>query len=162
MSELIEGKVARISSDRELIINRGVEHGVDLSMIFLVKGQPDKIVDPDTEEVLGEVEPVKVVVRVEAVDTKFAIARTFRTRRVMTDAGDPGNPMGRASAYLSLARQLQPPRPPTYETRTETLRLDPSKNRPLSPSDSAVNVGDRVVQLGEGQDVDQMTFTVFR
>ncbi len=55
MAIRIQGKIARVNSDRELIVNRGSDHGVKPGMIFRVKGADVEITDPDTGESLGEV-----------------------------------------------------------------------------------------------------------
>lgn len=55
MTDVIGGKVVRVNSDRELIINRGSEHGVGEGMLFRVKGAPVDITDPDTGESIRRV-----------------------------------------------------------------------------------------------------------
>lgn len=163
MSERIVGKIARITSDREVIINRGLEQGVSEGTYFSVKGEAIDIADPDTGESLGEVSPVKVVVRVGEVSEKFCIARTFRSRRVkVADAIEGNAALNVFGASGSLGRMLQPPQPAKYETRIETLRADPKRGKPLSPSDSVLSVGDVVESVLPGEDIDPVTTTLFR
>lgn len=158
MSERITGKVAKITSDREVILNRGLEHGVSEGMYFYVKGAPIEITDPDTDESLGSVTPIKVVVKVEELSEKFAIARTFRSKRVkVSDAVEGIDVWG-----MGLGRSLQPSRPAKYETRVETLRLDPKRGEPIDANESIVSVGDLVESVLEGEDIDPVTTTMFR
>jgi hypothetical protein len=151
MTGRIAGKVAKVTSDRELIINRGSEHGVGEGMIFRIKGSPLEVTDPDTGEVLGVVSRAKVLVQVVEVGGKFCIARTFRSRRVNVggkfDVGSSG-----------LSRMLQPPK---WETRYETLRRAPSEGEEIEESDSIVAIGD-LVELVDEEDVDAEETTIWR
>lgn len=164
MSDRIAGQVARVTSDRELIINRGAEHGVKVGMNFAIKGPPVEVTDPETNEPIGSVAPVKVVVQVADVDEKFCIARTFRTRSVLVRAAQEAGPMynglvgvGRLDSYL------QPPRPAEYETLVETLRVNPDAvGVPIAEEESAVQVGDIAESLAKGDDVNPATMTLFR
>lgn len=163
MSNRIIGKIAEVTSDREVIVNRGSERGVEVGTYFSVKGDPIEVTDPDTGEPIGSVSPVKVVVRVEEVADKFCIARTYRTRRVKVSEEEPGSDIARAlHAATSLSSVLQPPRPAKYETRVETLRADPKQGRPITPADSVVRVGDVVESVLEGESIDPVTTTLFR
>src|SRR4051812_6821678 len=54
---LITGFVARVLNSRELVINRGSEHGVELDMHFEVLApEGEDITDPETGEPLGSIE----------------------------------------------------------------------------------------------------------
>lgn len=150
MAARITGKVARVNSDRELIVNRGSEHGVTEGMLFRVKGTELEVKDPDTGDVIGSVSKVKVVVRVEEVDEKFSIARTFRTRRV--------NVGGAYEGLSGLSKMLQPPR---WETRVETLRRDRQQGEEIPPGESVVSIGD-VVETADEDDLDAATTTNWR
>lgn len=161
MTDRIRGKVARVNSDRELIINRGSDDGVVDETYFYVRGEPLAINDPDTGDVLGEVSPIKIVVRAEEVSEKFCIARTFRSRRVKVREAQPGN-QNLGLMMSSWRQQLQPPRPAQYETQVETLRMDPKKGSPISAEESVVRVGDVVESVLPGEDIDPVTTTLFR
>ena len=151
MTEPIVGKVARISSDRELIINRGSEHGVETGMIFRVKGADIEVKDPDTQEVLGQVSRIKVLVRVEELSKRFCIARTFRSHTVNVGGTY-------TSGLSSLSQMLQPPK---FETRVETLRRDPASDTTMSAAQSVVSVGDRV-ETADDEDLDAAATTAWR
>jgi hypothetical protein len=141
-------KVVRVMSDREVAISGGLEAGVYEGDTLLILGNPVAITDPDTGEVLGEVVPTKAVVRVYDVKERFALARTFRSRRV--NVGGTG---GSAFAHLFEA--------PKWETRTETLRRSPEAGDVLSPDESVVEVGDPVEKF-DGDLSDVPSSTVWR
>lgn len=161
MTDRIVGKVAAVNSDRELVINRGSEHGVTLDDYFYIKGEPIEITDPDTGDSLGSIAPTKAVVKVREIADKFCIVRTFRTSEILVEEAVRGN-NDLANALNPLGRYLQPPKPAKYETRVETFRLDPSKGEPISATESVVSVGDVAQSLLEGETLDPATTTLFR
>lgn len=140
-------KVVRIMSDREVAVSGGAEAGLALNDVLLILGEPVEIRDPDSDELLGEIVPNKAVVRVYDVKDRFALARTFRTRRV--NVGGSGS---------SFSRIFEPPR---YETRTETLRRSRSAGDIITPDESVVQVGD-VVEKFKGDINDIPSSTVWR
>jgi hypothetical protein len=157
MAEKIIGKVARVNSDRELVLNVGSDQGVREGQKFYVRAEPIEVTDPDSGVVLGEVSPIKVVVEVAEVAEKFSIARTFRTRRVRVDSG------ARAGSMLgSVSSMFQPPRQAAFETQVETLRPDPKLGTPIREQDSIVNRGDVVESVPPGENADPVTTTLFR
>src|SRR5687768_10988114 len=79
----LEGKVAAIINERELVINIGANKGVRKGMKFKVlAGEVTEVRDPETDEVLGTIEQEKVQVRVIEVQNKLSVCRTFRTYTV--------------------------------------------------------------------------------
>lgn len=131
--ERIRGKVAEVVSDREVILNRGSEHGVRPGMYFAIL-DPDAvgITDPETGEPLGDIKVVKIVVRATDVAPKITLARTFRTRRV--NVGGTG-----ALGLSGFARAMQEPE---YIEQVEKLTLDRNSPRKIDPNDSVVGRGD--------------------
>ena len=75
----IEGKIAKILNTRELVINRGADDGVMPDMEFAVMEPQLNIIDPDTQELLGDLEREKIRVRVFETHPKFSLARTYET-----------------------------------------------------------------------------------
>ena len=131
--ERIRGKVAEVVSDREVILNRGSEHGVHNGMYFAILDPGAVgITDPDTDEPLGDIKMVKIVVRAIEVAPKITLARTFRTRRV--NVGGTGG--------LSLGRMVSAMQEPDYVEKVEKLTLDRNSPRKIDPKDSAVGRGD--------------------
>lgn len=128
----IEGKVARIVTPRELVINRGEEHSVVVGMKFAVLTEKGlEVTDPDTGEVLEELPAPKVLVRVTRVHPRVAVASTFRTYKTQGGALWGVNTIGGIGSLTS---------PP--QTVTETLGPAPS----LPEFDQTVRIGDRVIQ----------------
>lgn len=134
MSETkIEGKVARILNDREVVLNRGSSHGIEVGMYAaIVDLSGEEIRDPDTDEILGGLMRFKKTLMVSQVSEKFCIASTFRTKRV--NVGGKG--LFGSSQFDSLFD------PPKYEKQVERLRLSESDPQPLDESESAVTSGD--------------------
>jgi hypothetical protein len=124
-----EGKVAKIISTRELGINLGFAKGVEEGMIFAVLAEtPLRIVDPDSGDLLGEVDREKVRVKATEVFEKFSICRTFETYET--------SGLGLALASIAATR------------RVRTLTIEDSElPPPLSEEESYVKVGDRVRQV---------------
>jgi hypothetical protein len=119
-------------SDREIILNRGSEHGVHEGMYFAVLN-PDTIgvTDPQTGEELGGIKIVKRVVRAVEVAPKLTLARTFRTRTV--------NAGGANSALSAMASAFATP---NYVEQVEKLTIDRNSPRKIDPSQSIVGRGD--------------------
>lgn len=162
MNDKVSGQVAKITSDRELIINRGASHNVSVGMIFRVNGDKIVVIDPESGEDIGNVAPVKVFVRVEEVGQKFAIARTFREKRLKVQDAVEAGPGYYSLKLGGLGGMFQPPAPAKWETRIETLRSDPTKGEPLHAEDSLVAVGDTVESVPADENIDQITTTLYR
>lgn len=131
-AEKITGKVAEIVSDRELILNRGSDHGVEKGMYFnVLDTTTDSIKDPETGEVLGGFKRIKISVVAVEVAERITLAQTFRSKTV--------NLGGSGSGFSAMTNMLAEPR---YVERVETLKLDPSAAKPLGASESVVSIGD--------------------
>jgi hypothetical protein len=77
----LEGKVAKILGNNEVVINRGRNEGVRPGMIFEVfSPEGEEVWDPDTGETLGTVEDVKAHAEVTEVKERLAVARLQNTR----------------------------------------------------------------------------------
>jgi hypothetical protein len=127
----IVGKVAEIVSDRELILNRGSDHGVEKGMYFnVLDTATDSIKDPETGEVLGGFKRIKISVVAVEVAEKITLAQTFRSKTVN---------LGGQGGLGSMVNIFAEPR---IVERVETLKLDPTAAKPLGASESAVAVGD--------------------
>lgn len=128
MTDRIEGQVARILSDRRVVINRGSVDGVQEGMRFaLLSSAGLDIRDPETGLPIGSVEVAKTVVKVVSVSEHLAIARTFRTIK--------------SSGIFSSLYAGQ-------GERVETLRTDEdTAEREIEESESRVKTGDLAVQV---------------
>lgn len=132
---IIEGKVAAILNDRELVINKGKNSGVKPDMLFGILQTTEGIKDPDTGEVLGSVESVKIRVKVVDVQPKLSVCRTYETYQV--NIGGTGK---------SLFQTIFEP-PPKWITRVKTLKLEDAEFKGLGVTGSFVRIGDKVRQL---------------
>lgn len=142
-------KILAVITDREVAVSGGADAGVTVGDTLLIIGSPVSITDPETEEVLGEIVRTKAVVRVYDVKERFALARTFRNRRVNVGGVGDGNLFGKIFEA------------PKWETRTETLRRSPDAGEILAPEESIVEVGDRVEKF-DGDIGDIPSSTVWR
>lgn len=146
MNHIIEGKVARLLTERDLVINRGKANGVTVGMRFKILNQNGRAIrDPDSQEIIGSVEIVKVVVKVVEVQENLCVARTFKTIRV-EGTGLLGNLMG-TSGTGGLSSMGT-----TGSTRIETLRsTEKFLDQEISETESYVRTGDPAVQVVSGE-----------
>jgi hypothetical protein len=127
----IKGKIIRIVDKSTVIINLGKEHGVKHYTIFSIMGEPEQIIDPDTNEVLGEVTIVKSRVKAKEVAEQFSIATT---KWIATN-------FNIFSAFISsIEKNVE-----RTEVDEGELHVDESEIKPWkAKSESPVKVGDIV------------------
>lgn len=134
---LISGSVARVLTSRELVLNRGAEHAVQVGMFFAIyDSEPEEVVDPDTKETIRRVVRSKIVVRIKRVAHKFSIAETFKKVRV----NEGGGGFGGGSLALAFS-------PPKWEEKMQTFRTAESTWEKLPESQSFVKTGDPMRQV---------------
>ena len=127
----IQGKVAAILNERELVINRGEVAGVEEGMKFKVMSHELDIIDPESNEQLGVFAREKVRVKVVEVYPKYSVASTYETYQVTQGSGLPD-----ISHLFSPRRSV---------TRVRTLRADNAAFlEPLDETKSIVKIGDPV------------------
>ena len=141
----IHGRVARVLSERELVLNVGSDDGVITGMEFKVLDpRGENIRDPQTHEVIGSVDIVKTLVRVTAVQSKLAVAETFRESITPARAG---RSLGLSSLSALSSRVFEDIEVPEHR-RTETLRKTERNFDPdFSEADSYVKTGDPAIQI---------------
>jgi hypothetical protein len=100
MSEMIEGKVAQILSERCLILNIGTGHGVQPGMVFVVLAQGGAVRDPDTGESLGRAELPKGMVRVTHAQPRMSTCEAYDPHAATED--DPTNVLSAAMITHSM------------------------------------------------------------
>jgi hypothetical protein len=136
--ERIQGKVAQLLNERELVINIGKWHGVQIGMKFKVLSDaPVEIRDPETEEVLGMVDREKVRVEAIEVQERLTICRTYEIRHIEI------NPL-----FYSFGISSRRDPPPSKIPKTLKAK-DNEHLPPLSEEESYVKRGDRVIELTE-------------
>lgn len=79
MISTLEGKVAKVLNDREVVLNRGSDHGVQLGTRFKVMDETEEIVDPESSVSLGTITREKVRVKAVHVEPLMCVARTYET-----------------------------------------------------------------------------------
>ena len=151
MTEPIRGKVARVLNDREIAINIGTTHGVDVGMYFdVMDAQGQDIKDPDTDEVLGSIERPRIRVRVTYVQDKLAVASTYKSKQINIG----GVALYPALGYGPIARALMPP---NWVTKYESLKKSGDAPDMLDEDNSSVKTGDPVVQVLEVDKTDKIS-----
>lgn len=78
VASAVEGKVAEVLNDREVVINRGKDHGVKMGARFKLM-ETLRIKDPDTKNVIGEITREKLRVKVVQLEQSLSIASTYET-----------------------------------------------------------------------------------
>ncbi len=139
----IEGKVATVLNERELVLTVGSEEGVAVGMRFKILYPGGiEITDPDTNEPLGNVEWPKTEVKIVSVQPHMSVGRTFRTVTIPA-SGYRGIVSEYARAFESLSGNYEP------EKRVvETLRSsDGFAEKEISDAESVVKRGDPAVQI---------------
>jgi hypothetical protein len=130
----IEGKVATVLNERELVLNVGSEEGVKVGMRF-------KILYPDTGAPLGSVEWPKTEVKIVNVQPHMAVGRTFRT---ITIPERGSQYRGIRSALYGLGLDDYVPEKQVVETLRSS---DGFAEKELDPSESVVKRGDPAVEI---------------
>ena len=69
----IEGKIAHIIDEQNIVINRGETDGVSNGMVFAVVAPVDVVKDPDTGEELGKWEAVKGYIQARHVQERMTV-----------------------------------------------------------------------------------------
>ena len=130
----IEGKIAKVLNTRELVINRGSEHGVAQDMEFAVMEPQFSILDPDTHESLGYMEREKIRVRVSETYPKFSLARTYETYTAHIPSAYEQAELASRGRTVTRVRKIIIESP---DQSTDTIGQE----------GSTVKVGDPVVQI---------------
>lgn len=131
-SVLLEGKVAQVLNERQIVVNIGRRDGVAEGMRFAVLADtPLEIPDPVTGLSLGTLDQEKVKVQATQVLDKMTVCTTYETRVVggifFPDLSEAFSPRRRIPKTLSAEEEAYP--------------------APLSSNDSYVKIGDRVRQI---------------
>ena len=138
----VNGTVLRILNDREVVLNRGTEDGLAHdAYIGIINPDTEDVVDPETGESLGSIRRYKVALKVSQLSDRLAIAATYKTKQV--------NVGGTADPSVGFAAIAQAMAPKKLVTQVEKLSLDERAARPLGPSESRVQEGDRFEVIDE-------------
>lgn len=127
---MIQTKVARILSPTQVILAAGSDQGVREGMEFIIYDLSDVILDPETNEPLGQLELVKGRVKASHVQKSLTFATTM-ARNVVR------NPLEALSVFA-----------PYRETIYEQLPVDESSVTALQ-TERKVKIGDLVRSVEE-------------
>ncbi|TDV98037.1 hypothetical protein BDK62_10469 [Halomonas alkaliantarctica] len=127
--------VAKVINDYEVVINKGLIHGVKINDKYLIFGIGDDIIDPDTKENLGKLEVSRGTGRVVYVQEKIATIRS--------DAKEKGKVVRKSKrpnphSLYSLARSLR------EDDTEEIVEEHPERDLPFDYPEA----GDRAKYIG--------------
>lgn len=115
MSE-IQGKVVRVLSPMELVINLGSSHGVTENSRFIIFTMGEEMKDPDTGDPLGQLEIVRGRAEAKHVQEKMTTIRSTETQKLLKDQRrQRRDPLG---IFAGMGG------PSAYETFTEVTWVD--------------------------------------
>ena len=127
----IEGNVASILNERDLVINKGSDAGVKEGMKFKVSEPDLEIEDPVTHEPLGTLSREKIRVNIVDIQPKFSVGKTCETYVVST--------FPQLTGMLSLTTNRRVVRKLKTSHGPETKSTD--------ESGSFVEIGDPAIQI---------------
>jgi len=81
---MIEGRVAKVSSKTDIVVNVGKEDDVKMDQEFIVYEVGEVIEDPDTGEALGNVEHVKARVTPKHIQENMTVMTSAETKTKKT------------------------------------------------------------------------------
>jgi hypothetical protein len=131
---MINGKIARILSESEVVLNVGSTQGVRDGMEFVIYSTGDPIIDPDSGRTLGLLETVKGRILVSHVMEGACRARTKTHTETLPS---PFESIGMSDLFRSRAVR-----------RHATLQVKKEQVQPFA-EDLTVRVGDAVRSLPE-------------
>ena len=144
MTRPIRGKVASVINKREIAINLGTAHGVDVGMDFdIMETIEVDIKDPDTGEVLGSLEHPKIRVKVTHVQEKLSVATIHQA------SGVNFNTLGTIGTAGALTALTIPTLGPIAMALIAPAWLEKRKRSEKREITDSVNAGDTVVQVIE-------------
>ena len=115
MSEHYDGKVAKVFSSTQVVINLGSEDGVKKDDFFMIFVYGDEVCDPDTGENLGNLEIVKGRGRATHVQPRITTIETserVRSTKVIKRKPSAWSGIGALMSELSGSEEIIEEGPP--------------------------------------------------
>lgn len=136
----IEGKIARILDEYNVVINVGRNQGVQEGMPFVIfTTGGDEVKDPDTGEGLGKLETIKGYVSAAHVQDKISIC----TVQPLIKGGEEGGTKVQTLSGAMMAESLG------YRSEREhRLNVNPSQISGLARG-GPISIGDGVRSIGQ-------------
>lgn len=129
----IEGQVASVLNDEQLVINRGAYHGVKEGMRFAVLAAESLIIkDPETGDTIDEVSREKVRVEVTEAREKSCICSTYETYWTPSLRN-----LGMSADLFADSVEVQM----TFKSNDFP--------EPLAEAEKRINIGDQVREIGK-------------
>ena len=138
----IEGKIAKILDEFNIIVNKGRADGVAEGMRFVVYAEVDEVTDPETGESLGNWELIKGRLAASHVQDKMTVCSAETRPADVPDGYDPRTHTLSAEmiAVSMMSRGAK--------ADQEKLDIDRSSLSGI-PSAKPITVGDRVRSVGQ-------------
>lgn len=135
MAEIV-GKIVRIISDHEVVINKGLVAGVKYNMEFVIYEEGDPVIDPATREVLDRIEIVKGRVYVTHLQSRICIAEPapagFSIEQALAQAYKRGE-QGISLSSSGAKSVIQP-----------KLKIAEGQIKPQRTAEDEIRIGDKV------------------
>lgn len=135
----VRGKIIRVLSPTQVIVNKGKVDGVTQRANFQVLADPEQIVDPETGEKLGSVVIIKARLEAIQVFDKFTIAAVPANYDFSGVFGEFFGQRGKEQSKGGSSGSLVPP------VSYPPLNIDDTQVQPWKAlSDEKIRVGDAV------------------
>lgn len=126
----IKGKIIRILSPTQVVIDKGFVDGVRSEMEFVIYEEGEPLADPDTNEVLERIEVIKGRIYILHVQERVSVATTM--------------PPHSGNGVLKIYAPNDPLHPEPAPDSMHRLNIDPGHLEPPARSEVSVKKGDRV------------------
>lgn len=104
IKEKKEFKIVKILDEYDLIINGGKEHGIKLGDEFqILDKEGSKVIDPETQEVIGQLDLIKATVKVTELQERMCICSSRHTVKLNSPFSNLAITAGISSIADSLA-----------------------------------------------------------
>ena len=134
----IQGKVATILNERDLVINRGTIAGVKEGMVFAILEPTVEISDPDSGLSLGSITREKIRVKIVEVEKQFSVGKTYQTY----SSGSMVAPNIALALGLNTATKVR-----TLQTDDSAINLSSSGEE----GRASVDIGDLVFEMDKAE-----------
>lgn len=133
MSDQTVGAVARILSEREVVLNRGVKDGLKVGdYVGIIDQEASNVADPTTGEDIGQILHFKMSLRITQASDSLSIASTYRVQRINRGGVGKLNPMRNIGNMFEA---------PDWVEEVQSMRVN-VEDLPSDDSESVVAVGD--------------------
>jgi hypothetical protein len=142
---MIIAKVAKIYDKYRLVINKGLEDGVEKGMDFYVYEEGEDVTDPDTGEVLQKEEFVKAWLKVIHSQEKIAILESAETEKVVVN-----NPL--SSSFIdNLKYYIRDSQLPVTREVMKPLNIEKTHIDKVDESGEKIKINDKrmPIRLGD-------------